>query len=123
MLFRSIYSIRKKEIGTYYCLGVEKTYLIWMYSLEIFFVNIVACTTGILFGLVIRIIINGLNIPITDTGLQLAFAGDRIYVGASFSTVAWIFCGVALISCSTALTTLGKSLKVSPSVAIRETEG
>lgn len=113
---------RKKEIGTYYCLGAERRFLICMYSIEILVVNIAAGFAGILFGLFVRFIINVLNITTNDTGLKLVFGSDSFHLGFSASTVTWLLAGIILVTFLTSVTSLGSSLKVSPSVAVREVE-
>jgi ABC-type lipoprotein release transport system permease subunit len=111
---------RKKEIGTYYCLGAGKSFLIWLYSLEILLINISAGVCGIITGNLIRLIINSLNITTSDQGVQLVFAGDVFRLGMSLSTVIWIISGVAVITFIISQVLLKKGLKVSPRAAMRE---
>jgi ABC-type lipoprotein release transport system permease subunit len=112
---------RKKEIGTYYCLGAEKSFLIWLYSLEILFLNISAGVCGIIAGILIRLFINSLNITTADQGVQLVFAGNVFRLGMSLSTVTWILAGIAAITFIISQILLKSGLKVSPQAAMRET--
>jgi ABC-type lipoprotein release transport system permease subunit len=113
---------RRKEIGTFYCLGAEKPFLVFVYSLEILLVNLFAAATGIAAGLGVRFIINALKITSTNPGVQLVFGGSMFYLGFSFSTVIWLLAGIVLVTVLTALTTLGASLKVRPIEAVREVD-
>jgi ABC-type lipoprotein release transport system permease subunit len=113
---------RKKEIGTFYCLGAEKPFLIIVYSLEILLVNLFAAIIGIGAGLGISFLINSLKITSTNPGVQLVFGGSTFYLGISLSTMVWLLIGIALVTFLTALTTLGSSLRVRPIEAVREIE-
>ncbi len=113
---------RKKEIGTYFCLGTEPPFLMAAYTAEIFLVNLGGALTGIALGFLSRAIINALRITSEDPGFQIVVGSSTFYLGYSASTIFWLLGGVAVITIITALTTLGKALKVSPVVAVRETE-
>lgn len=113
---------RKREIGTYYCLGSEPPFLMAAYSLELAAVNLAASVAGILGGLAVRGAINLAGISSDDPGFQIVAGGSVFRLGLSASSVAWVVGGVLVITVLTALTTLGKALKVSPVVAVRETE-
>jgi ABC-type lipoprotein release transport system permease subunit len=113
---------RKKEIGTYYCLGSEKSFLIRLYSAEIFIVNLASSVCGIALGLLIRYLINAAHITTTEEAMQHVFGGNVFYIGLSVSTIIWLLLGIGGLTLITALATLGGSLKVSPVVAIRELE-
>ena len=113
---------RKREIGTYYCLGTEKGFLSRMYTWELLLVNLAASLTGILAGLLIREGINLLGLTTTEPGMQLVFGGSKFVMGISVSTIAWILASIPAVTDITSLMTLGKSLRVSPVSAIRETE-
>lgn len=113
---------RKKEIGSYYCLGAEKRFLIYLYSFEILTVNAFSTIFGILVGLLIRFIINSIKYTTRDPGMQLVFGSDKFYLGLSISTILYIFIGIVSITLLTSVKTLNTSLKVSPSEAIREVE-
>lgn len=113
---------RKKEIGTYYCLGAEPPFLMVVYTLEIFIVNIAGSLAGIAAGLVARAIINAMRITSTNPGFLIVAGGSQFTFGLSLSTVFWIIGGISLLTVLTALTTLGKALGVSPVVAVKETE-
>lgn len=113
---------RKKEIGTYYCLGTEVPFLMSLYTLEIFVVNFAGSCLGIAFGLIGRVIINALKITSSNPGFLIVVGGSHLYLGLSLSTIMWILGGISILTILTALTTLGKGLRVSPVVAIKETE-
>ncbi len=113
---------RKKEIGTYYCLGSEPPFLIAAYSLELALVNLAASAAGILGGLLIRAIVNVARITSDEPGFQVVAGGSQFRLGLTPSSVLWIIGGVVVITLLTALTTLGKALKVSPVEAVREAE-
>lgn len=113
---------RKKEIGSYYCLGAEKPFLNAMYTLEILFLNFFSSLAGIGMGYILCLGINALNITTTDPGLQFVFGGNRFYLGFNMSTVVLIVASLLGITLFSAVTTLGSALKVSPSVAVREVE-
>jgi len=113
---------RKKEIGTYFCLGSEKPFLMATYTIEIFLVNFAGSVAGVLVGLLARAGINALNLTTSDPGLQVVLGGSRFTLGLSPSTLFWILGGISLITLLTALTTLGKALNVAPVVAVKETE-
>lgn len=113
---------RKKEIGTYYCLGSEPPFLMAVYTLEIFIVNFAGSLAGIAVGLVARILINAMHISSTNPGFLIVAGGSTFTLGLSLGTVLWIIGGISLLTVLTALTTLGKALNVSPVVAVKETE-
>lgn len=113
---------RKKEIGTYYCLGAEPPFLMIIYTLEIFIVNFAGSIAGIAGGLIIRLIINAMNITSTNPGFLVVAGGSRFTLGFSFGSVFWITGGICVLTVLTALTTLVKALRVSPVVAVKETE-
>lgn len=113
---------RKKEIGTYYCLGSEPPFLMAVYTLEIFVVNLAGSLAGIALGLVARAVINGMRISSTNPGFLIVAGGSTFTLGLSASTLLWIIGGISVLTVLTALTTLGKALAVSPVVAVKETE-
>jgi len=113
---------RKKEIGTYFCLGSEKPFLLATYTIEIFVVNFIGALAGVVAGLAARGGINALNLTTDEPGLQVVMGGSHFTLGLSPSTLFWILGGISLITLLTALTTLGKALNVSPVVAVKETE-
>ena len=113
---------RRREIGTYYCLGTEPPFLMAAYTMEIFIINCAGAVTGIAGGLVIRAVINAIGFTSEEPGFQIVAGGSRLYLGFSLSTIFWILGGICVITVVTALTTLGKALRVSPVVAIKETE-
>ena len=113
---------RRKEIGTYFCLGTEAPFLMATYTTEIFIVNFFGAVSGILIGLGARAFINALNITSSDPGFQVVMGGSIFSLGLSISTIVWILGGICIVTVLTALTTLGKALKVSPVVAVKETE-
>jgi ABC-type lipoprotein release transport system permease subunit len=113
---------RRKEIGTYFCLGSEKPFLMRLYTWEILFVNLGGAVAGLILGLGVRALVNALNITSTDPGFQVVVGGSRFVLGLSPSSFLWILGGVALITILTALTTLGKALDVAPVVAVRDAE-
>lgn len=113
---------RRKEIGTYYCLGAERPFLMAVYTLEIFAVNLIGSVAGIAGGLVVRAVINALDISSDEPGFQVVAGGSHFYLGLSAGTILWIVGGICLLTILTALTTLGRALRVSPVVAVKETE-
>lgn len=114
---------RKKEIGTYFCLGTEKPFLMAVYTLEILMVNLAGTLVGLASGLGVRELVNALKLSSEDPGLQVVMGGSLFYLGLSPSTVLWILGGMMSITLLTALGSLGKALRVSPVVAVREVEG
>jgi len=113
---------RKKEIGTYYCLGSEPAFLTAAYSLELAVVNLAASVAGIAGGLAVRAVVNLANITSDDPGFQVVAGGSRFRLGLSAGSVGWIVGGVFVITLLTAMATLGKALNVAPVEAVRETE-
>jgi ABC-type lipoprotein release transport system permease subunit len=113
---------RRREIGTYYCLGCEKGFLVRMYTLEIFLVNLAATVTGVLAGLAVRQLVNSLALKTEVSGLQLLFGGSTFSLGLSAGSIVFIVCSTSVVTICTALTTLGARLRVSPVLALREAE-
>ncbi|HOC28381.1 MAG TPA: ABC transporter permease [Treponemataceae bacterium] len=113
---------RKKEIGTYYCLGSEPPFLMAVYTLEIFIVNLAGSLAGIGTGLIVRAGINALKSTSDNPGFLIVAGGSTFTLGLSAGTILWIIGGISLLTVLTALTTLGKALNVSPVVAVKETE-
>ncbi len=113
---------RKKEVGTYYCLGTRKGFLKLVYSLEVFMVNMSGCIIGIIAGIFIIFIINILKIHSTDPGFMIIAGGSYLTLGISPDTIVLILAGMALVTIITSLTSLGRALKVSPIVAVKESE-
>jgi len=113
---------RKREIGTYYCLGSEKGFLIRLYTAEIVILNTLATLAGIALGLIVRQIINGLQLRTEEPGLQLVFGGSQFTLGFSAGSTLFLIGLMLGVTIVTALTTLGKRLKVSPVAALRDTE-
>ena len=113
---------RRKEIGTYFCLGSEKPFLLRLYTWEILFVNLGGAVVGLGLGLGSRWCINAVGITSTDPGFQVVVGSSRFVLGLSPSSIFWILGGVALITILTSLTTLGKALNVPPVEAVRESE-
>lgn len=113
---------RRKEIGTYYCIGAEKSLLIGIYTAEILMINVVSTITGILLGFGIQQLINSLKISSTNPGVQLAFGGSTFYMQFNFSTALTLLLSVVLITLLISLVSLRSSLKVSPIAALQEIE-
>jgi len=113
---------RRREIGTYYCLGSEKGFLISLYTLEILMLNLASTIVGVLAGLGVRQIVNSLGIRSDASALQLVFAGSQFVLGFSAGSVLFIIIAMVVVTLLTAVTTLGKGLRVSPVAALRETE-
>lgn len=113
---------RKREIGTYYCLGSEKAFLIRLYTLEILMINLVSTLAGVLAGLGVRQLIQSLGITTEEAGLQTVFGGSHFTLGFTPSSVGFIVSSMLLITFVTAVTNLGSRLRVSPVAALRETE-
>lgn len=111
---------RRKEIGTYYCIGAEKSLLIGVYTAEILIINLVATITGVTIGLGLQKLINGLKISSTNPGVQLAFGGSTFYLQFNLSTALTLLLSVLLITLLISLTSLRSSLKVSPIAALQE---
>ena len=113
---------RRKEIGSYYCLGAEKWFLNIMYSSEILIINVLSSIVGLISGLILRFIINSINITTDNPGFQIVLGGEKLYLGFNIYSVLYIFIIFVLITIITSFVTLGSALKVSPSVAVREVE-
>jgi ABC-type lipoprotein release transport system permease subunit len=113
---------RRREIGTYYCLGAGKAFLTAVYAIEILVLNLAATALGILAGLGARAIFNGAGIRTSDPGLQLVFAGSRVALGLSWGSVLFLVAATVGLTLLTAVATLGSRLRVPPIAALRETE-
>jgi len=113
---------RKREIGTYYCLGSEKGFLIGLYTLEILMINLASTVAGVLAGLGVRKVIHSMEITTEQAGLQAVFGGSHFTLGFSTRSVVFIVCSMLVITFVTAVTTLGSRLRVAPVAALRETE-
>jgi ABC-type lipoprotein release transport system permease subunit len=113
---------RRREIGTYSCLGSEKGFLYALYTLEILIVNLGATGAGLSAGLAVRAVVNSLALTTEDPGFQLLFGGSGISLGFSPGTLLFILCSTAAVTALTAVTTLRARLGVAPIAALRETE-
>lgn len=113
---------RKKEVGIYYCLGAERSFLIWLYTAEILILNLTASVCGILLGLFLRFLINAAHITTTNEAVQHTFGGNVLNMGLNPFSIIWILIGISGLTIITAVLSLSSSLKVSPVVAIREME-
>ncbi|MDP3177453.1 MAG: FtsX-like permease family protein [Spirochaetaceae bacterium] len=113
---------RRREIGTYYCLGAGKAFLIAVYAIEILVLNLAATALGILAGLGARAVFNGAGLRTSDPGLQLVFAGSKVALGLSWSSVLFLVAATVGLTLLTAVATLGSRLRVPPVAALRETE-
>jgi putative ABC transport system permease protein len=112
---------RGREIGTYYCLGASRRFLTALYALEIVLVNLCAAATGVALGIIVVWAVNALAWETNDVGLQMVLGGDRMRLGISVSSIAWILGMLVVVSGVTALFSLGRVLRVSPIEALRET--
>ncbi len=113
---------RRKEIGTYYCVGAEKSLLIGVYTCELLIINIVATIVGSINGFGLQKIINAFKITSSNPGVQLAFGGGTFYIEFNFSTIVSLFISVVVITSIISLFSLRSSLQVSPIAAIQEIE-
>ena len=113
---------RKREIGTYYCLGSEKGFLVRLYTLEILIINTGATLAGVLAGLAVRQVVNALGLTTDTPGLQLLFGGSRFSLGFSPGSLLFIVGATSVVTVLTAVTTLRARLRVSPMAALKETE-
>ncbi|WP_242394981.1 ABC transporter permease [Anaeromyxobacter oryzisoli] len=113
---------RRREIGTYYCLGSEKGFLIRLYTLELLMINLAAAVAGVLAGLAVRQVVQSLRIQTEESGLQFLFGGSHLTMGVSVGTVIFVLSSIVVVTFATAVTTLGSRLQVSPVAALRETE-
>jgi putative ABC transport system permease protein len=113
---------KRKEIGTYYCIGAEKSLLTSMYACEILIINVIATVVGMLLGIGLQVIINTLKLSSTNPGIQLVFGGNIFHMVYNFSSVVMLFISVIVITLVISLIALRKSLKVPPRVALLETE-
>jgi ABC-type lipoprotein release transport system permease subunit len=113
---------RRREIGTYSCLGGEMGFLITLYALEILVVNFGATLAGIAGGLAVRGVVNALALTTRDPGFQLLFGGSTVSLGFSPGTLLFVICATPAVTALTALTTLRARLRVPPLAALRETE-
>ncbi|MFH1963044.1 MAG: FtsX-like permease family protein [bacterium] len=113
---------RKKEVGIYYCLGAEKSFLKWIYTAEILILNLASSVCGILLGLFIRFLINSAHITSTNQAVQHTFGGNVLNIGLNSFSLIWILLGISGLTIITSLLSLSSSLNVSPIVAICEME-
>lgn len=114
---------RKKEIGSYYCLGAEKGLLMRIYIFEIIIIDLLSAANGIILGLFIRFFVNRLDIQFQNNpGIQNVLGGDRFYLGFSYSSIFWILFGLITISLITGFIILRFSLDVPPVEAVRVIE-
>lgn len=113
---------RRREIGTYYCLGSKKGFLVRLYTLEILLVNGIASAAGVGVGVGLRFAVNALEIRTEEPGLQMVFGGSVFSLGLNPASVSWIVGAMLAVTLATALTTLGSRLRVPPVVALRESE-
>lgn len=113
---------RRREVGTYYCLGSEKPFLIRLYTVEILLLNMTSAALGVGVGLAIRWAVNAARIRTDESGLQLVFGGSQFSLGMSARTILFIAVAMFAITVLTAVTTLGSRLRVSPVAALREVE-
>ncbi|HVO38933.1 MAG TPA: FtsX-like permease family protein [Spirochaetia bacterium] len=113
---------RKREIGTYSCLGGGAGFLIALYVLEILVVNLGATLAGVAAGLGVRELINALALTTEDSGFQLLVGGSGISLGLSPGTLVFIVCAALGITALTAVTTLRARLSVPPLAALREAD-
>jgi ABC-type lipoprotein release transport system permease subunit len=113
---------RRREIGTYYCLGSGKGFLVGLYTLEIIIINTAAAGAGLAVGLAARWAVNSLAITTEASGAQILFGGSRLTLGFSPGSLAFLLCSVFTVSILTAFTTLGSRLRVPPLAAMREVE-
>jgi ABC-type lipoprotein release transport system permease subunit len=113
---------RKREIGTYYCLGSGKPFLVRLYALEILITNAAGAAAGLTVGLAVRWVLNSLAITTDVSGVQLLLGGSRLNIGFSPGSLAFLACSILVVSILTAVTTLGARLRVPPLAAMREVE-
>ncbi|UCG70613.1 MAG: FtsX-like permease family protein [Thermoplasmata archaeon] len=113
---------RKKEVGIYYCLGAERSYLKRLYTAEILILNLAAGLCGILLGLFFRFLINAIHITTTEQAVQHVFGGNVLNIGLNPFVIIWILAGIGGLTTITSLLSLGSSLKISPVAAIHEVE-
>jgi ABC-type lipoprotein release transport system permease subunit len=113
---------RKREIGTYICLGSEASFLAVLYTLEILVVNLGAAAVGVSAGLVVRRVVNSLSLTTEDPGLQLLVGGSGISLGFSAGTLLFVLSVTLLVTAISAALTLRARLRVPPLAALRETE-
>ncbi len=121
MILINLYD-RRKEIGTYYCIGAEKSLLIKSYSAELTILNLFASVCGILLGISIQFIINSLNLTTTNPGMQFVFGGDQFRMDFNPASIAALFIMTGLISAVMSMLSLRNSLSVPPIAALRETK-
>jgi len=113
---------RRREIGTYYCLGSEKAFLGRLYALEIAMLNFAASIAGILTGFGMGSLLNALDIRTETSGMQIAFGGSQFRLGFSIGSAAFIVAAILLVTLITAVSTIGSSLRVPPLAAMQDME-
>lgn len=119
MILINLYD-RRKEIGTYYCIGAEKSLLIGVYTLELLIINVIATTVGVAIGLGLQRFINSLKISSSNPGIQIAFGGSVFYLDFNPISTVMLFVSVVVITLVISLVSLRSSLKVSPIMALQE---
>jgi putative ABC transport system permease protein len=113
---------RRREIGTYSCLGGEMSFLLALYTLEILIVNLGATAAGVAAGFAVRAVVNALALRTDDPGVQLLAGGSGISLGFSPGTLLFVICATTAVTALTAVTTLRARLRVPPLAALRETD-
>lgn len=121
MILINLYD-RRKEIGTYYCIGAEKSLLMWVYTLELMMVNMAATFVGVIIGFAMQQFINGLEISSSNPGIQIAYGGSVFYLDFNPVSTVLLFVSVLLITLTISMMALKSSLSVSPIVALQETD-
>lgn len=121
MILINLYD-RRKEIGTYYCVGAEKSLLMKVYTLELIMINLTATFVGVGIGYVLQRIINALEISSTNPGIQIAYGGSVFYLDFNPTSTLLLMISVILITFVISMLALRSSLKVSPIVALQETD-
>jgi ABC-type lipoprotein release transport system permease subunit len=113
---------RKKEIGVYYCLGCEKSFLTRLYTFEVLILNSISAISGIFLGMIVRLFINSIGITTEDPGMQLVFGGSRFTLGFNINSSLYLLGLIVILSVVTSLIVLRNCLNVRPIEAVRESE-
>ncbi|HYX34766.1 MAG TPA: FtsX-like permease family protein [Oligoflexus sp.] len=69
---------RTKEIGTVRAIGAQRGFILQMFVFEAIMLGFLASGLGVLFGSIVILAINGMNIPITNDGMRLFMMANTL---------------------------------------------
>ena len=111
---------RQKEIGTYVALGMTKSQVVGLFTLEGAMNSVLAAIVGALYGIPLLLMqaIKGIKIPLSSSDFGIAMA-ERLYPVYSL----WLICGtvaiVLLVTTAVSYWPSRRIAKMSPTEALR----